>query len=246
MSKKSFIQAGFAAAALSTAAILNSATAATAVEVTVTIDNLSPEQGLVLTPFWVGFHAGDYDLYEFGEAASPELERIAEDGDPMPLREAFMSGDAARLDGVVTGEGISPESPPLIPPNTSATMTFELDETHQFFSYASMILPSNDGFIGNESGISYRLFDANGEFIGTDFVVIGSQILDAGTETNDEAAENVPLLGQTEPDTGMTEGGTIAKHPGVAAGGDVLMAFPNADFTQGLYPLARIRVELAE
>ena len=55
-----------------------------------------------------------------------------------------------------------------------------------------MTLPSNDGFIGNESGTAYRLFDANGDFIGADFGVIGSQIQDAGTEVNDEISENVP------------------------------------------------------
>lgn len=54
------------------------------------------------SPLWVGFHGGDYDLYEFGAAASDELERLAEDDSAMPLRETFMSGGEGRLDGVIT------------------------------------------------------------------------------------------------------------------------------------------------
>lgn len=247
MSKQSLIKSGLTAAAMATAAMLSGfASAATAVEVTVTIDNIAPDQGPVLTPLWVGFHEGEYDLYEFGAPASDGLERIAEDGSPMQLRETFMSGGEGRVDGVLRGVGVSPESPPLIPPGTSATMTFELDEANPFFSYATMILPSNDAFIGSESSTGYRVFDVEGNFIGTEFIVIGSQIQDAGTETNDEVAENVPLIGQMNPNTGTAEGGKIAKHPGFAAGGNILTAFPNADFTQETYPIARVRVELAE
>ncbi len=251
-SKTTIIRAGLTASALAVAALLGSAplfgSAANTepVAVTVTIENIAPDQGPVLTPLWVGFHEGDYDLYEFGAAASPELERIAEDGSPAAIREAFASEGEARVDGVLTGEGISPESPPLIPPGTSATMTFEVSAAHPFFSYASMILPSNDGFIGNESASGYRVFDVEGNFIGTEFIVIGSQIQDAGTEVNDEVAANVPLLGQMEPDSGTVEGGTIVKHVGFNEGGSILTAFPNADFTQATYPIARIRVVLAE
>ncbi|MEL6901775.1 MAG: spondin domain-containing protein [Cyanobacteria bacterium J06606_4] len=250
MNVKSLIRAGLTAAAIFSAALLGSAIvaeAAEAVEVTVTIENLAPEQGLVLTPLWVGFHDGSYDLYEPGLPASEGLERIAEDGSPRVLSENFTTGHTDRVDGVITGDGISPDSPPLIPPSTSATLTFTVDPaTNPYFSYASMILPSNDGFIGNESGTAHRVFDANGEFIGANFVVVGSQILDAGTEVNDEAAESVPLLGQMEPNTGTTENGVVASHPGFAAGGNVLTGFPGAAFDQPLYPVANIRVELAE
>ncbi|MGB7247902.1 MAG: spondin domain-containing protein [Phormidesmis sp.] len=241
----SLIRTGLTASAIATAALLGTVATAEAVEVTVTIDNLAPEEGLVLTPLWVGFHEGDYDLYEPGLAASEGLELIAEDGDAMVLRESFADGGTDRVDGVITGDGIGPNSPPLIAPGSSATLTFEVDESNPYFSYASMILPSNDGFIGNESGTSYRIFDANGDFIGTEFIVIGSQIQDAGTEVNDESPNSVPLLGMAH-NVGPSENGTVAAHPGFSVGGNVLTAFPGADFTQALYPVARIRVELAE
>lgn len=233
-----------AASAIATTLLVGSASAIAA-EVTVTIDNLAPNEGLVLTPLWVGFHDGSFDLYEPGEAASAGLESIAEDGSPVALSEAFTAEDAQRQSGVITGVGISPESPPLIPPGTSASMTFTLKEGQQYLSYASMILPSNDGFIGNESATAHRLFDTQGNFIGTEIIIIGSHIQDAGTEVNDEAPENVPLLGQQAPNTGTDENGIVAKHTGFTTGGNVLQAFPGADLTQELYPVARIRVMAA-
>jgi len=245
MDMTTLIRSGLIASTLTVATLLGNVATAEAVQVTVTVDNLAPEEGLVLTPFWVGFHEGGYDLFEPGLPAPAGLELIAEDGDVSVLSQAFINGDTARVDGVITGDGISPDSPPLIGPGGSATLTFDVDADNPFFSYASMILPSNDGFIGNENATSYRIFDANGEFIGTEFVVIGSQIQDAGTEINDESPESVPLLGMAH-NVGPVENGTVAAHPGFDAGGTVLTAFPGADFTQNLYPVARIRVELAQ
>lgn len=239
------IRTGLTAAALATAALISNVTSAQAVEVTVTIDNLSPEQGLVLTPFWVGFHAGDYDLYEPGRPASEGLELIAEDGDVMPLSEAFLAGGEGRVDGLVTGVGLSPGTPPLIAPGTAAVFTLEVSPSQPYLSYASMILPSNDGFIGNESATSHRVFDAEGNFIGADFVVTGGQVLDAGTEVNDESPESVPLLGMAH-GVGPVENATVRTHPGFTPGGNILAAYPNAAFDQSLYPLARIRVTLAQ
>ena len=101
------------------------------------------------------------------------------------------------------------------------------------------------GCIGNEEGTSYRLFDEAGNFTGADFVVTGEQILDAGTEVNDENPLSVPLLGNAD-NVGPVENGTVAAHPEFNPGGNVLAAYANADFTQDAYQLARIRVELAQ
>ena len=43
---------------------------AAAVEVHVTIENLAPEAGNFLTPVWVGFHDGTFDVYDLGAPAS--------------------------------------------------------------------------------------------------------------------------------------------------------------------------------
>ena len=57
-------------------------------DVRVTIENLAPEFGTYQTPFWVGFHNGQFDLFDAGAAASTSLERLAEDGET-----SFVSAD---------------------------------------------------------------------------------------------------------------------------------------------------------
>ena len=55
-------------------------------QVRVIIENRSPENGILLTPLWVGFHDGSFDLFDTGTTASRALEALA--------------GLMARLDGV--------------------------------------------------------------------------------------------------------------------------------------------------
>ena len=49
---------------------------APAAQLTVTVENLSPDAGTWLTPFWIGFHDGGFDLYDGGSPASMGLERF--------------------------------------------------------------------------------------------------------------------------------------------------------------------------
>lgn len=55
----------------------------------------------------------------------------------------------------------------------------------------------------------------------------------------------MPLLGIAH-NVGPAENGTVGEHIGLAAGGNILSAFPGGDFKQSLYPVARIRVTLAK
>jgi hypothetical protein len=64
-------------AAGSTLAMASTATANTLVKVT--IENLSPSNGLVITPLWVGFHDGTFDTFNLGSPATASLERLAEE-----------------------------------------------------------------------------------------------------------------------------------------------------------------------
>ena len=213
-----------------------------AATIKVTVESLAPENGTFLTPVWTGFHDGSFDIYNRGEAASPGLESLAEDGDFRTLSQEFLASGAGIVDGAVFGS-------PVIAPNTTATAIFELDETlpsSRYFSYASMILPSNDAFVANGNPLAHQIFDENGEFIGADFIIAGNEVLDAGTEFNDEEATTTAFFGQTTPNTGLTEeGGTVQIHPGFIPEGRILSSddFANADFTQNGYNVARITVE---
>lgn len=211
-----------------------------AVSVQVTVENLAPAGGgNFLTPVWVGFHNGSFDLYDIGVAASPGLERLAEDGTTASLSGEFLSSSTGVVDGTIVGPG-----GPLAPRDI-AIMTFDLDgslPSSRYFSYASMVIPSNDAFIANGNPTAHQIFDAGGNFLGAEFFVLGAEVTDAGTEVNDEIPANTAFLAQMAPDTGVPEGSTVQFHPGFIQGGDVLTAFPRADFTVPGYKVARITV----
>lgn len=216
-----------------------------ALDVTVQIENLAPENGTYLTPFWVGFHDGTFDTYDSGAAASAELERLAEDGNTTPLSDAFTAAAVGADQGTIISDmGI----PPLAPGET-ATATFSLDGSNplaRYFSYASMVIPSNDAFVANGGPVDHMIFSGTGDFLGADFIIYGRDVLDAGTEVNDEDPNTTAFFGQSVPDTGVDENGLVGAHPGFMApgSGGILddPMFANADFTADGYEVARITV----
>lgn len=216
---------------------------ALAATVKVTIENLSPVNGTFVTPVWVGFHNGAFDLYNRGEAASVALERLAEDGNTTEISNAFTASGAGTVQGVLSGSSI----PPIAPGETSS-IRLTLDKnaaSSRYFSYASMVIPSNDAFFANGNPFEHKIFDEQGKFLGADFIELGSDILDAGTEVNDEIPSNTAFFGQTTPNTGTDENGTVEIHSGFIPNGAILStpSFANADFKAPNYQLVRIRVE---
>ncbi len=215
---------------------------ANALQLQVTIENLAPVNGNFLTPVWVGFHGG-YDLFNPGELASPGIEALAEDGNTAPLAAAFTASGLGSAQGVVAGA-----NGPLAPGDV-ASAVFKIDPNDpnsQFFSFAAMILPSNDAFIANADATGFQIFDENGNFVGADFFIMGNDVYDAGTEFNDELPENTAFFGQAAPNTGVTTADGIALHPGFlpAGSGGILDAaqFANADFLRPGYPIAQITI----
>ncbi|MGB7273222.1 MAG: spondin domain-containing protein, partial [Geitlerinemataceae cyanobacterium] len=217
-------------------------------QVTVSIENLAPEKGTFLTPLWFGFHDGTFDTYDRGRPVSPGLERLAEDGSTEPISNEFDLAGFGTVQGTIPGlDG----TPGPIDPGEIATFSVALDSsdpTSRFFNYASMIIPSNDFFIANGNERLHPIFDEDGNFIGADFIVLGSNVLDAGSEVNDEIPANTAFLGQQNPDTGVVENGVVGLGNGFIPGGNILgdPRFVNADYTTPDYEVARIRVFLEE
>jgi MYXO-CTERM domain-containing protein len=223
------------------------ATTAGAEMVEVTIENLAPRYGTYQTPFWVGFHNGGFDVFDAGAAASMEVERFAEDGNFDPLQMLFAGSGMGAADGLV-----APGGP--FAPGDFASMMFDVsgnDPKARYFSFASMVIPSNDAFVGNDNAMAYQIFDDDGNFIGADFFIAGSEIYDAGTEVNDEIPDHTAFFGQSMPDSGVDENGVVHMHPGYLGSfgnpGDnqSILAdpmFAGADFTLPDYPVARVTV----
>jgi hypothetical protein len=227
---------------LGTALALAFGLTAYAAPVRVTVTVLSPMGGTFITPVWVGFHNGSFDTYNPGAPASLAVERIAEDGDTSFLAADFAASGAGSVDGTLGGGPIGPGS------KVSAIFSLNpLSAASRYFSYASMLVPSNDAFIGNGNPLAFQIFDPMGNFLGADFIVLGSMVRDAGTEVNDEIPMNTAFFGQMMPNTGVNENGVVMDHPGFlpAGSGGILDSamFANADFRVAGYQIARIQVE---
>lgn len=207
--------------------------------VIVTVKNNAPELGTFQTPVWIGFHDGNFDTYNSGALASSlpfqgsdAIERIAEDGAVGPLNGAFSQLQPLGVQSVMASND---PNLPVHAPGRQVSRLFELDPTlTPYFSYASMVIPSNDAFISNGNPTAHPIFDNAGGFVGVPFKVLGNEVLDAGTELNDEAPSNTAFFGQMAPNTGMMTTNRIGLHSGFMAPGsggilDSAM-FANADF----------------
>ncbi len=193
--------------------------------VVVTIENAAPSRGAFQTPFWIGIHDGEFDLYDrdvplgaSGLVPAPAVERLAEDGATGPISEAFSTAQPNAPQATLFGP-----SGPLAPGDRSS-ITLNVDPDRDlYFSYASMVIPSNDAFVANGNPRAHLLFNSRGRFVGDGFAVAGSEVLDAGTEVNDEIAANTAFLNQAGPDIGVPEDGTVVLHEGLR--GDLM--FPD-------------------
>lgn len=218
--------------------------------VIVTVENVQQPTGAFVTPPWIGFHNGSFDSHDDGAPASvplggDELERVAEDGVNDGLAAAFATstGVASQVVALAGPGG------PLAPGDRASVTVNVEDVTNRYFSYAAMVIPSNDTFVGNDNPIFYPVFDALGQFVGRTLLVSGAETKDAGTEVNDELAASVAFLAQAAPDTGTPEGGVVTVPsagflpPGTLTYPDGVLnhpVFAQADTTLSDSPLLRI------
>jgi len=247
-------------ALISSAALFSGSAIAEQTRVIVTIENLAPQNGTSQTPHWVGFHDGEFDLYNGGTPAntlpipgSVAIERLAEDGNNAPLTADFASLQPGGVDATIAGS----DGP--IGPGQIATQSFIVESTdplNKYFSYGSMVLPSNDFWYANGNPRAHQIFDDSGNFVAQDFIVTQNDVLDAGTEVNDEIPENTAFFGQTTPNTGVDELGVILDFGDASGlvnfrqpddGGNILATprFSMADFGLEGYPLVKISFEAA-
>ena len=99
---------------------------AQAVNVQVTVENLTPTGGIFNTPVWIGFHDGTFDLYDIGTAATVGLERLAEDGSTGDLSAEFFADQMNGLDGVVLDPPGFPGAP-VFDPGSKSSLTVDVD-----------------------------------------------------------------------------------------------------------------------
>jgi hypothetical protein len=172
-----------AAAALLASGILV-ASAAEAAPVSLTFSNLAGTNGVALTRFWAFFHNGSFDGFNAGSAASMGIRNIAEAGNGTLMATNFASNFPTGISAVVPAT-VNAFGNGVYLPGASGSMTFNLDPVeNRYLSYFSMVVPSNDRFLGNDSPTEIELFDSQGNFIPALHVDNGNTIWDSGTEVD--------------------------------------------------------------
>ena len=181
-----------------------------------TFENLQPADGFFFTEPWVGLHNGDFDLFNDGERATPGLESLAEGGNTELLGSEFAA--PGRLQATVGNGEVQFISPGEI---IEGSIDIRNAANYRYASIASMIIPSNDGFFGNEDPFAYEVFDENGNPTGDiEITIYGQDIYDSGTEVNDAQGAAGFSLGPNGDDGGESTDdpeGLVSLHPDLFA-----------------------------
>jgi hypothetical protein len=136
----------------------------------VTITNVTA--GIAFTPLLVVTHKKGHPLFTLGEPASPELTRIAEGGDTMPMQEKLLNSGMA-YDAASSGG--------LLGPGESVTVSVKSKGGYKYVSVVGMLLPTNDGVVA-----------LNGMRLPKQHAMVMTPGYDGGTEINDELCANIP------------------------------------------------------
>lgn len=153
---------------------------AAVVDVTVMVHNLAPSNGIAFAPLHAGFNSGAFDAFNIGGTATGPIISVAEGGAGGMWQAAFAAADPGAVRGTVGG---------LLLPGATSSLTLRVDTAlNPFFTFAAMVVPSNDFFIGNDSPTAYRLFDAAGNLVVPSITLGAGEIWDAGSEVFDPAA----------------------------------------------------------
>lgn len=152
---------------------------AAAIAVTVTIENLAPVNSVSFAPLRLGFGNGTFDAFNQGQSAGAAIVSIAEGGSASAWFPAFSAAEPSATLGSVGG---------ALTPGNTASGTFLVDSAiNRFFTFGTMVIPSNDLFLGNDSATGFQLLDADGNLLISSIVQRASAIWDAGSEIADPA-----------------------------------------------------------
>lgn len=186
----------------------------------VRLENTSDTTGYpaVLTPAFYMLHDDSVMMFEVGSDASPGLEALAEDGGTAGIVGEW-DGSAgvllAQADNQPLNEAMDVLDPGPLQPGEFYEFSVTPDDENRFFSFAQMVVPSNDTFAAFGSG-GIALLDSMGDVRSDEAIAadIASDLVawDAGTEGNQAGA-----AGRDQPprqagdDTGQGNGSGLVR-----------------------------------
>ena len=190
----------------------------------VSITNLT--RGQIMSPVFVARHnSGAGSLYSLGESASEAMAAMAEDADASGLLEAWgpeTNGNVSEAMVVKLNDG-------PIKPGETVTLTFDIDDGNKWMSFASMLVTTNDAFIGANA---FDLSKSRTVYLNA---------YDSGTEANSEDCAYIPgpPCGNHAKDTATYEG-FVHVHAGIHGTGDSDLDPATHDWRD---PVARLTVK---
>lgn len=137
----------------------------------ITITNIT--SGQTFTPILGASHKRAIQLFNVGEPALHELAELAESGDIGPL--------SSTLNSVPNLVYATDNTDGLLGPGESAVLTLQSARRFNRFSFAAMLIPTNDTFVA-----------VNSTRLPRHSKVVYARAYDAGSEVNDELCANIP------------------------------------------------------
>jgi hypothetical protein len=148
------------------------------VQVQVTPERLVRANGISFAPMHVGFGNGSFDAFNLGGVATAPIITVAEGGSGSAWFPAFAAAEPNATLGTVAAMPLQPGG--------MFMNTFIVDSSvNRFFTFASMAVPSNDFFVGNDNPMEYELLGAAGNLKIASITVKAGEIWDAGSEAFD-------------------------------------------------------------
>lgn len=207
------------------------------------IENLT--RGIHFTPLLVAAHPEGSSIFELGDAASADLQAMAEGGS--------IAGLETSLDGLGATQSNNPAAG-LLAPGESTNTSLDTDGTSNvLLTIAGMILPTNDGFVSLNAlevptvagTYTYyaRAYDAGTE--GNDEIVGSGTVGEAGFPAPAPVAANLGTGG-----TGLTATAEGFVHVHRGALGDTNntggLSDLNITYHRWLNPVAKITITVSE
>ncbi|MGL1959039.1 MAG: spondin domain-containing protein [Colwellia sp.] len=151
---------------ISASALMFMSSTVLAKDLSITLTNLT--HGLHFTPILTVAHTSEDNIFMLASTATDELQMMAEGGDISGLVSLMSNANANMNENPAGG---------LLAPAMSTTYTLTNDTVNTHLSLVTMILPSNDGFVGLDS---WMVPEQSGTY------TVYLNAYDAGTEANNE------------------------------------------------------------
>lgn len=192
--------------------------------VRVRVTNLAAANGIAFAPTHVGFHRGLFDAFDIGTPAGDGIVSVAEGGAGGQWQADFAAADPTATRGTIGG---------VLLPGESRLMRFTVNTAvNRYFTFASMVVPSNDFFVGNDDPMRYRLFDGAGNLLIGSITQRAGQIWDAGSELF--SIEGAAFLVDGINDVRTPQNGVVSFDFAELAGFDGQRTAAGYDFASGL------------